>query len=189
MNKAAFLDRDGVINKDLHYIYKPDDIIFCEGIFNFTKLIQDLGYLIFIVTNQSGIGKGLYSENDFYHLSMWLERQFAEQHIHIQKTYFSGYDPSNNHSNNIYSVYDRKPNPGMIIKAQYEYNIDLSRSFLNGDKDTDIQAGLNARLPLNILINRKQNSYRNNDVCIVNSLKQAEKVLIDFTNERSCEDD
>ncbi|MDR1800452.1 MAG: HAD family hydrolase [Lachnospiraceae bacterium] len=141
MNKALFLDRDGVINIDYGHVYKPQDFHFTEGVFDYCKSALEKGYIIIVITNQAGIAKGHYTEEDFQKLTDWMLKRFEEKGVHITKVYYCPY-----HTQAIIPEYkkdsfDRKPNPGMILKARDEYNIDLSASILVGDKESDIEAG------------------------------------------------
>ena len=91
--KALFLDRDGVINEDFGYVYKKDDFKFKKGIFKLLTKAKNLGFSFFIVTNQSGIGRGFYNEKDFKSLTYWVKEQFNKKGIIIQKTYFCPHHP------------------------------------------------------------------------------------------------
>jgi D-glycero-D-manno-heptose 1,7-bisphosphate phosphatase len=93
MNKALFLDRDGVVNIDKNYVHKMEEVEFIEGIFEFCRYFQDSGYLIFIITNQAGIARGFYSIDDFRQLSNWIAEQFQERGVRISKTYFCPHHP------------------------------------------------------------------------------------------------
>jgi D-glycero-D-manno-heptose 1,7-bisphosphate phosphatase len=141
MNKALFLDRDGVINVDINYLYKIEDVQFIDGIFELCKHYQNLGFLIIVVTNQSGIVRGIYSEKDFDVLTSWMTKEFANRGIEIKKFYFCPHHPD------ISGECDcRKPHPGMLLAAAKEYDLDLKSSIMIGDKERDIEAGLNAGL-------------------------------------------
>lgn len=137
MKKAIFLDRDGVINKEKNYLYRPEDFEFFDGIFESLKTIQDFGYIFVVVTNQSGITRGFYSIEDFKKLTDWMIKQFEQNGIKIAKVNFCPHGPNENCT-------CRKPNPFMINDAAYEFQIDLSQSWIVGDKDIDIECGLNA---------------------------------------------
>ncbi len=137
MNKALFLDRDGVINIDYGHVHSRERFKFIEGIFELCKIFQNLGYLIIVITNQAGIGKGYYTEETFNELNEWMILKFNEAGVTIMKTYYCPHVPEDN-------CFCRKPNPGMIIKAMNEYKIDLSKSFFIGDKESDIEAGKKA---------------------------------------------
>ena len=151
MNKGFFLDRDGVINIDHGYVYKVEDFEFTEGIFDLTEEAKKKDYLIFVITNQAGIGRGLYSLNDFNHLTSWMIEEFKKKGILLSKVYFSPYHPEHGKGKYKQDHISRKPNPGMINQAKEDFNIDLSRSLLIGDKLTDIKAGQNAGIGTNIL--------------------------------------
>ena len=141
MNKALFLDRDGVINVEKDYLYKIEDFEFIDGVFELCKHYIDLGYLIFIVTNQSGIARSYYSEEDFARLSLWMSKEFLKHDIKIEKIYHCPHHPDISGECSC-----RKPNSGMLEEAANEFNINLSDSIIIGDKERDIEAGLNAGL-------------------------------------------
>ena len=141
MNKALFLDRDGVINVEKDYLYKIQDFEFIDGIFDLCKYYQQLGFIIVVVTNQSGIARGFYSEDDFERLTSWMKDEFLKHNISISKVYHCSHHPKISGECNC-----RKPNPGMLLDASRELNIDLSKSIIIGDKERDIEAGLAAGL-------------------------------------------
>ena len=149
---ALFLDRDGVINEDLPYVHRIEDFHFVEGIFSLVLAAQQAGYLTVVVTNQAGIGRGLYTENDFWTLTNWMVDQFARQGCRIDGVYFCPTHPE--HGLGPYRVDSvfRKPGPGMLLQAADELNIDLGRSILVGDKPSDIQAGLAAGVGINFFL-------------------------------------
>lgn len=137
--KALFLDRDGVINIDLGHVHKIDNFIFNPEIFKICDEYQKKNYLIFIVTNQAGIAKGFYSLSDFETLSKWMIEKFKEKNIVITKVYYCPHHPDFDKNCDC-----RKPNPGMILKAEKDYNLDLQNSVLYGDKQSDLEAGKRA---------------------------------------------
>ena len=141
LKKALFLDRDGVVNVEKEYLYKIYDFEFIDGIFELCRYYQNLGYVIFVITNQSGISRGFYSENDFAVLSSWMIQEFAKNGIEVKKVYHCPHHPELSGDCSC-----RKPHAGMLLKAQEEFTIDLENSILIGDKETDIEAGLNAGL-------------------------------------------
>lgn len=144
LNKALFLDRDGVINVEKNYVYRIEDFEFVDGIFHILNFFQKKGYLLVIITNQAGIGRGFYSEEDFFILNNWMLYELSQRGININKVYFCPYHPIYGVGHYKKDSYDRKPSPGMIIKAKKEFNIDLNKSILIGDKESDILAGINA---------------------------------------------
>jgi D-glycero-D-manno-heptose 1,7-bisphosphate phosphatase len=144
---ALFLDRDGVINVEKHYLYRIEDFEFIQGVFDACRYFQHLGYLIVVVTNQSGIERGYYSEADFQKLTQWMLARFKEQGVDVAKVYHCPHHPE------LSGACDcRKPKPGMLLAAQEELAIDLSRSILVGDKLGDIQAGKVAGVGMNVLV-------------------------------------
>ncbi|MNI33878.1 D-glycero-alpha-D-manno-heptose-1,7-bisphosphate 7-phosphatase [compost metagenome] len=151
-NKALFLDRDGVINIEKNYVYKIEDFEFIDGIFEVTKYFQDLGYLLIVITNQAGIGRGYYTEEDFAVLNDWMINQFKKRNININAVYYCPYHPLYGIGDYRLDSFDRKPNPGMIFRAEIDHNIDLTQSVLIGDKNSDILAGKNAGVSTIILL-------------------------------------
>jgi len=168
-SKAIFLDRDGVINIDKSYLYKKEDFEFCDGIFELLKHTQTLGYKLFVITNQSGISRGYYSENDFKKLTTWMLDKFAKQDIKIEKVYHCPHLPED-------GCECRKPKPKMINDAIKEFNIEPKLSWMIGDKDSDIQAAKNASIENTILISAEKSplaKYRVNSLCdIINIIKK-----------------
>lgn len=150
--KGLFLDRDGVINVEKKYVHKIEDFIFLEHIFDLCRMALSKSYQIFIVTNQAGIGRGFYSESDFLKLNDWMIERFKSEHISIMKTYFCPFHALHGIGKYKQESYDRKPNPGMIIKALNEFNISAQSSILIGDNISDIIAGLRAGIKKNILL-------------------------------------
>ena len=150
--KALFLDRDGVINEDREYVYRPQDIVFRNGIFDLCRFFQERDYLLFVITNQSGIARGYFTEDQFYHLTDWMLRQFRDKEINIQKVYHCPYHPDYNLEEYGQYAEDRKPRPGMVLKAQQEFGLDLQGSILIGDKGEDIECGRNAGVGTGILV-------------------------------------
>lgn len=168
MNKALFLDRDGVINKEKNYLYKIEDFEFIDGVFETCKYFQDKGYLIIVITNQAGIARGKYTEKDYQILTDWMMNEFKKQDINIKKVYHCPHHPDFSGECEC-----RKPNPGMILQAQQEFDIDLSQSILVGDKNSDIEAGIKVGIEKNYLVNTGHKILDNpHGVIIVERLKE-----------------
>jgi D-glycero-D-manno-heptose 1,7-bisphosphate phosphatase len=140
MNKAVFFDRDGVINSDegLYYIYKLSDFKLNEGIVDNMKLLSDAGFVIIIVSNQGGIGKGLYAKKDTELIHDYLRDTCRKENINLGEIYFCP------HHNETGLCLCRKPGSLMIEKAIARFNIDPEQSFLIGDGKRDIEAANNA---------------------------------------------
>lgn len=151
-NKALFLDRDGVINAEKNYVYKIKDFEFIDGVFEVLLHFQTIGYLLIVITNQAGIARGYYNERDFHLLITWMLKQFKMHGIFISKVYYCPYHPKYGVGGYKKDAFCRKPNPGMILEAKKDFKIDLSKSILVGDKESDIDAGINAGIKTNILI-------------------------------------
>lgn len=145
MKKAVFLDRDGVINIDKSYVYKIEDFTFCEGVFEALKHFQTLGFLLIIVTNQSGIGRGYYSENDFEILSSWMKNELLKKGIRIDAIYHCSHAPEAN-------CECRKPKSGMFRRAIKDFDIDVTQSWMIGDKPSDIEAAKGVGIDNTVLL-------------------------------------
>lgn len=147
MNKALFLDRDGVINKEKNYLYKIEDFEFIDGVFQTCRYFQNKGYMIVIITNQAGIARGKYTEKDFKILNKWMIQEFKNENIKISRVYHCPHHPDFTGECEC-----RKPKAKMILDAQKDLNIDLKNSILVGDKNSDIEAGIKAGIIKNYLI-------------------------------------
>lgn len=134
MNKALFLDRDGVINVDYGHVYKKEDFVFIQGIFPLVKKYQNEGYLIFVISNQAGIAKGMYTQLDLEIIDQYMKEKFKEQGIIITKSYYCPHHPDDDCN-------CRKPKPGLLLLAKEEYNLNMKESLLIGDKMSDLEAG------------------------------------------------
>lgn len=133
---AFFLDRDGVINEDLGYVHNKKKFVWKKNIFKLIKLINDNNYYCFVISNQSGIGRGYYTINDVNKLHNWVQDELRLRGCHIDQFYIAPYYSGNK----IYSEKDknlRKPNTGMIDLAKKEWTINMSKSILIGDQETD----------------------------------------------------
>lgn len=151
-NKAIFLDRDGVVNIEKDYVYRIDDFVFIDGVFDACLALNQAGYIIIIMTNQAGIGRGYYTETDFFNLTNWMLSEFKKKSINIEDVYFCPHHAVHGKGKYLTSCECRKPKPGMIIKASVEHKLDLENSFLVGDKLTDIQAGQAAGIGQNFFV-------------------------------------
>jgi len=143
--KAVFLDRDGVINIEKNYLYKIEDFEFVPKVFEALKYLQDLGYALFIITNQSGIGRGYYTKDDFNTLTSWMLKQFKDKNIDILDVQYCPHTPQDNCN-------CRKPKTLMIENICNKFDIDLKNSWLIGDKSSDIQCAINANIPNTIQV-------------------------------------
>jgi D-glycero-D-manno-heptose 1,7-bisphosphate phosphatase len=163
LQKALFLDRDGIINEDYGYVGKIEDFQFKEGIF---ELLQNLSYPVFVITNQSGIGRGYYSLEDFQTVTDYMLKEFAKKGILIQEVYFCPHAPSEN-------CECRKPKPKMILDAAAKYGIDLKNSIFVGDKHSDMLAAKNAGVGRKIIVKEDSDCADER----VEDMKQLQRIL------------
>ncbi len=172
MQKAFFIDRDGVINIDKNYVYKIDDFEFIEGVFDSFKYLQKKGYKLFIITNQSGIARGYYTKEDFLKLTSWMKQEFKKKGINIQEVKYCPHLPISNCN-------CRKPKTGMIDEILESYNIDLGNSWLIGDKESDIKCAQNAGIKNSIQVKSGQEFAEKTSQAtfIINSIKEIKNII------------
>ncbi len=147
LRPGLFLDRDGVINVDTNFLYRPEECRLIDGIADLISTANRLGYVTCVITNQSGIGRGLYTEADFHRLMEHMSGQLLEQGARLDAVYFSPYHPVHGIGQYKRESACRKPSPGMLLQAADEHGIDLARSVLVGDRCTDLEAGNAAGVP------------------------------------------
>ena len=171
--KTIFLDRDGVINKEIGYLHEIDKFEFIDGIFDACKHFQELGYEIIIITNQSGISRGLYSENDYNALTTWMIKEFISKGVSILDTVHCPHSPEE-------KCYCRKPLPGMFLKCKKSMNINMKLSWAIGDKETDIIAAKNAGIDQTILVRsgHKIEEVNSQAKFIIDSIKESTSIVI-----------
>ena len=179
---ALFLDRDGVINVDHGYVHRIEQIEFIDGIFDLVRQARSKYYKVVVVTNQAGIGRGYYTEEDFNQLTEWMLCQFVDVGASIGKVYFSPYHPIHAKGKYLKDDFSRKPKPGMLLRARDELQIDLSTSVLIGDKESDIQAGIAAGVGTNLLLSpHAARSADGPSFPSITSLQEAFPYLRDFS--------
>lgn len=136
----AFFDRDGVLNRDTGYVHRSDAFEWIEGVFETMAALKQAGYRVVVVTNQSGVARGFYTEADVRKLHDWMAEQIVAHGGMIDAFYYCPYHPEAPDPSYRQDHPDRKPRPGMILKALERFPADLSASFLIGDQPTDVQA-------------------------------------------------
>jgi D,D-heptose 1,7-bisphosphate phosphatase len=144
---AAFLDRDGVINVDKGYTFRPTDLQFLPGAVDAIRRLNDIGYLVIVVTNQAGVAHGHYTLRDAHRFNSEIQGHLAAAGAHIDEFYIAPCHPAGTIPEYAVDHADRKPNPGMLLRAFAEWPIDKDHSFLVGDKQTDLQAASGAGIP------------------------------------------
>lgn len=141
IGRAIFFDRDGVLNVDRGYVYRPADFIWVDRARETIKLANDLGFKVFVVTNQSGIARGFYTLNDMNALHDWMQQELVSVGAKIDQFYYCPYHEVGDINAYVIANHpDRKPNPGMILRAINDYHIEPKDSLLIGDKSSDMEA-------------------------------------------------
>ena len=143
-NKALFLDRDGVINKNYGYVFSMKNFVWLKNVKKAIRYAYLKKYLIIIVTNQSGVARGLYSENDIRKLHYEINKQLKIKNCKVHDFFYCPYHPKYGNKKYKRNSYLRKPNPGMILKAIKKWNINRNKSLMIGDKEIDMIAAKKA---------------------------------------------
>ena len=141
MKKCIFLDRDGNINIEKEYLHKIEEFEFIKGAKEAIKIFNELGYLVVIVTNQSGVARGYYNEESVKKLHNYLQREVEKIGGHIDGFYYCPHHPKKGIGEYKLDCQCRKPEPGMFLQAKKELDIDFNNSIMVGDKVSDVEAG------------------------------------------------
>ena len=144
MKKAIFLDRDGTINVEKDYLHRIEDFVLEKGVIEGLKILRDLGYIFVVVTNQSGIARGYYSEEDVILLNKQINEILRKDGINIEKFYYCPHHPEKGVGKYKVKCSCRKPETGMLDEAVKDFDIDRAHSYMIGDNISDIKAGINA---------------------------------------------
>jgi D-glycero-D-manno-heptose 1,7-bisphosphate phosphatase len=149
---AIFLDRDGTINIDHGYVHEIDDFQFIDGVIDACRELKNMGFALVLVTNQSGIARGKFSEDQFMRLTEWMDWSMADREVDLDGIYFCPHHPEAVIEEYRQVCDCRKPQPGMLLLAQKELNIDLAASYMVGDKIEDMQAAAAAGVGTKVLV-------------------------------------
>lgn len=177
LRPALFLDRDGVINEEVHYLWKPEDCRLVPGIIPLLQTAQSLGFVTIVITNQAGIGRGMYTEADFHILMEHIQAELAPHDARLDAIYFSPFHPEHGVGEYKLDTDCRKPAPGMILRAAEEHGLDISRSLLVGDRCTDIAAGTAAGIPHLFLFGNTEAAPCEGSYRKIDSLSEVETTL------------
>ena len=175
--RALFLDRDGVINQEVGYLHRPEDVRWVEGIVPLCRRAQSLGYKLVVVTNQAGIARGYYTAQQFEDLMTWMRAELAREGITLDAVYHCPYHPEHGIGEYKREHEDRKPGPGMLLRAARDLGIDLSQSVMIGDRCSDIAAANTAGLRQAFLMRGTEDGECSGDYVAIDALDEVEKWL------------
>jgi|SRR5436190_14145267 len=147
LRPAAFLDRDGVLNRDMTYVCRTEDFSWIEGAIDAVKTLNVAGYLVIVITNQSGVARGFYEEAAVDALHAWMNEQLSHHDARIDAFYYCPHHPEASDGRYARDCDSRKPGPGMLLRAMREWPVRKAGSFLIGDKQTDVEAARRAGIP------------------------------------------
>lgn len=174
--KCVFLDRDGTIIFDKNYISKPDDAKAIPGAFEALKILRKAGFMLVLVSNQSGVGRGYFTSESVDRVNEKVLELAMSENLRFDGVYYCPHHPNDNCD-------CRKPAPGLLLKASKDLCINLQKSAMVGDKQSDIEAGVNAGCPLNIIIDRNLNRGKLSDNCYaVKNLAEAVDIILCMFN-------
>ncbi len=149
---AVFLDRDGTINVDHGYVHEIKDFQFIDGVIDACRELKHMGFALILVTNQSGIARGKFTEKKFMRLTEWMRRSLADRSVDFDAVYFCPHHPDGTVSQYKKICSCRKPKPGLLLQAQAELNIDMAASFMVGDTTADMHAAMAADVGIKVLV-------------------------------------
>lgn len=141
MDKIIFLDRDGTMNEEVHYLHKPEDLHILSGVAEALKLLRDAGFQIVVVTNQAGVARGYYTCQDVETLHQYLNEQLKKEGAWVDHFFYCPHHPVHGIGDYKIECDCRKPGTGMFVMAEQYYQIDKSNSYMIGDKLLDVEAG------------------------------------------------
>ncbi|WP_380184546.1 D-glycero-beta-D-manno-heptose 1,7-bisphosphate 7-phosphatase [Kalamiella sp. sgz302252] len=149
---AIFLDRDGTMNVDHGYVHEIDNFQFIDGVIEAMRELKKMGFALVMVTNQSGIARGIFSEDTFMQLTEWMDWSLADREVDLDGIYYCPHHPEGAVEEYRQECDCRKPQPGMLLSAQKELNIDMAASYMVGDKIDDMLAGKAAGVGIKVLV-------------------------------------
>ncbi len=175
--RALFLDRDGVVNHEVGYLHRSEEVRWVDGIVPLCRTAASLGYKLIVVTNQSGIARGYYTMNQFRDLTDWMLAELAGQGVLLDAVYCCPYHPEHGIGEYKREHEDRKPGPGMLLRGAREFGLDLSASVMVGDRCSDIGAANAAGLRQAFLVQGTEAGACPGEHRVVASLAEVESWL------------
>ena len=177
--RALFLDRDGVVNEEVGYLHRADEVRFVNGIFSLCRTAAGLGYRLIVVTNQAGIARGYYSEADFEVLMEFMRGKLRAEGVELDAVYYCPFHPEHGVGRYRQEHEDRKPGTGMLRRGAREFGVELSESVLVGDRCSDVGAANAAGLRQAFLMNGTEAAGCGGEYVAVQSLAQVERWLVE----------
>jgi D-glycero-D-manno-heptose 1,7-bisphosphate phosphatase len=175
--RALFLDRDGVINEEIGYLFRSEEVRFLPGIFSLCRTARRLNYRIIVVTNQAGIARGYYTEQDFQRLMDWMRREFAREQTGFDAVYHCPFHPEHGLGAYRREHEDRKPGTGMLRRGAREFGVSLADSVMVGDRCSDMAAANAAGLRQAFLIGGTESGVCPGHYQAIASLSEVERWL------------
>jgi len=176
--RALFLDRDGVINHEVGYLHRAEDVRFVDGIFSLCRTAAQFGYRLIVVTNQAGIARGFYTEADFEALMEWMRTALRAEGVELDAVYHCPFHPEHGVGSYKREHEDRKPGTGMLRRAVREFGIELRESVLVGDRCSDIAAANAAGLRQAFLIRGTETGTCGGEYAAIDRLEEVERWLM-----------
>lgn len=177
--RALFLDRDGVVNEEVGYLHRTDEVRFVDGIFSLCRTAAGLNYRLIVVTNQAGIARGYYSEADFDALMEFMRAELHAEGVELDAVYYCPFHPEHGVGKYKQEHEDRKPGTGMLRRGAREFGVDLSESVMVGDRCSDVGAANAAGLKQMFLIRGTEASVCSGEYSTVESLAEVERWLLE----------
>jgi len=177
--RALFLDRDGVVNVEVGYLHRAEEVRFVDGIFSLCRTAAGLGYRLIVVTNQAGIARGYYTEADFDVLMEFMRGELRAEGVELDAVYYCPYHPEHGVGEYRREHEDRKPGTGMLRRGAAEFGVELSESVMVGDRCSDVAAANAAGLRQAFLISGTETAGCGGEYLAVESLAEVERWLVE----------
>jgi D-glycero-D-manno-heptose 1,7-bisphosphate phosphatase len=179
IDRALFLDRDGVVNEEVGYLHRAEEVRFVEGIFPLCRTAARLGYRLIVVTNQAGIARGYYSEADFHALMEFMRGQLRTEGVELDAVYYCPFHPEHGIGEYKREHEDRKPGTGMLLRGAREFGVELKESVMVGDRCSDVAAANAAELRQAFLVSGTEAVECGGNYLGVESLAEVEQWLVE----------
>jgi D-glycero-D-manno-heptose 1,7-bisphosphate phosphatase len=176
--RALFLDRDGVVNEEVGYLHRAEEVRFVDGIFSLCRTAVGLGYRLIVVTNQAGIARGYYSEADFHVLMMYIRAELRAEGVELDAVYFCPFHPEHGVGEYKREHEDRKPGTGMLRRGVAQFGVELNESVMVGDRCSDVAAANAGGLRQAFLIRGTEIDRCDGEYLVVESLAEVERWLV-----------